>query len=269
MPARARESTFDRVLGGLGRVLEEVESGRHGKGGAEAVADAQRVAVGWLVGRTLRPRRINWPRLLAATAAGIVLGEVAEAFLSRGRNGRALPPGRSRVVDEGGYEGDFATTGPGPHSARAARAAEAEAAEAAAEAEVAEAAEAELLEEELLDEEVQADVAPARDQAADVRAFLERAGADLAVAATYASIAYPRLPGPPMLRAAVFGAADVMVSASGGVAGTLANLSPRLKLPLARLLPEEERRIERAVALALALGLIYRDEEEEEDDDED
>ncbi len=266
MPARAHESTFDRVLGGLGRVLEEVESGRHGKGGADgaaAVADAQRVAVAWVVGRALRPRHINWPRLIAATAAGIVLGEVAEALLSR-RNGRSLPPGRSRVVDEVGYEGDFGT-GPGPRSARAARAAEA--------------ADAELLEEETDFAEAETGIGPqpigpgpgggARDPAADVRAFLERAGSDLAVAAAYAAIAYPRLPGPPLLRAAVFGAADVMVSASGGVAATLANLSPRLKLPLARLLSDEERRLERALTLALALGLIYRDEEEEEEDDED
>lgn len=258
MPARERESSFDRVLGGLGRVLEEVESGRHGGG-----ADAQRVAVGWLLGRTLRPRHINWPRLLAAAATGIVLGEVAEAFFGRRRNGRALPPGRSRVVDDDTVEDeDDLGTGPGPRSARAARAAEA--------------AEAELLEAELLEEEEEGlpegsaageEQGRTPDAAADVRAFLERAGADLAVAAAYAAVAYPRLPGPPLLRAAVFGAADVVVSANGGIASTLAGLSPRLKLPLSQLLPEEERRIERAVALALALGLIYRDEDEEDDED--
>ncbi len=251
MSARARESTFDRVLGGLGRVLEEVESGRHGG------TDAPRVAVGWLVGRTLRPRHINWPRLLAATATGILLGEVAEAVLGGRRNGRALPPGRSRVLDEKSHEGDFDTE-TGPRSARAARAAEA--------------AEAEALEEEGPHARPApgAEAGEARDPAADVRGFLERAGADLAVAAAYAAVAYPRLPGPPFLRAAVFGAADVVVSSSGGIATTLAALSPRLRLPLARLLPEEERRIERALALALALGLIYRDEDEEdEEDDED
>lgn len=246
MPARARESTFDRVLGGLGRVLEEVESGRRVKAGADAVGDAQRLALAWLVGRTLRPRHVNWPRLLAATAAGVVLGEVAEAFISRRRNGRPLPLGRSRVLEETGIEGD---SGPGPRSARAARAQEAE--------------EAEVL------EQGPGDAArgphAAANPAAQARGLLERAGADLAVGAAYAAIAYPRLPGPPFLRAAIFGAADVVVSAGGGIASTLAQLSPRMRLPLARLLPEEERSVERALALALALGLIYRDEDEDDD----
>ena len=263
MPAGARGSTFDRVLGGLGRVLEELESGAHGKVGAETVSDAQRVAVGWLVGRTLRPRHINWPRLLAATAAGVVLGEVAETLLRRRRNGHALPPGRSRVLENDGYEGEF---GPGPRSARAAAAAKSD-----AEAAEAEAAEAEVLEEGPRSaRRARSGRSPAEVEAAaaQVRGVLERAGADLAVAAMYAAVAYPRLPGPPLLRAAVFGAADVAVSSGGGIAATLAGLSPRLKLPLARLLPEEERRIERALGLALALGLIYRDEDEEEDEED-
>jgi hypothetical protein len=258
-----RESTFDRVLGGFGRVLEEVERGSHGRAGAEALGGAQSVALAWLIGRTLRPRRINWPRLIAATAAGVVLGEVLEAFTARRRDGQALPPGRSRVLEEeeeGAIEGDFAAGG--PHAARAAYASEAE--------------EEEEEEDEGLEEpgprsarRARAEKAAleAEDPAARVRGILERAGGDLAVAAAYASVAYPRLPGPPFLRAAVFGAADVVVSSRGGVAATLADLSPRLRLPLARLLPEEERRVERALALALALGLIYRDEDDEDDEE--
>jgi len=254
-----RESTFDRVLGGLGRALEEVQRGSHGRSG-EVLGDAQGVALAWLIGRTLRPRRINWPRLIAATAAGVVLGEVLEAFTARRRDGHALPPGDSRVLEEGeeegAIEGDFAAGG--PHTAPV------------------DYAEEPLEEDEDLEETGPRSARRARsgdaaedvdDAAASVRGFLERAGGDLAVAAAYASVAYPRLPGPPFLRAAVFGAADVVVSSRGGVAATLADLSPRLRLPLARLLSEEERHVERALALALALGLIYRDEEEEEDED--
>ena len=258
MPAGARESTFDRVLGGLGRVLEEVESGRHGKPGAGAVGGVQHLAVAWVVGRTLHPRHINWPRLIAATAAGVVLGELAEALTSRRRDGRPLPAGRSRVVEVGSSEGDSGS-GPGPRSARAASAARA-----------AEAVEAEVLEDgthPARRARAKRATGEAEDAVGQARSFLERAGADLAVAAAYASIAYPRLPGPPFLRAAFFGAADVVASRGGGVAALLADLSPRSRLPLARLLPEEERRVERALALALALGLLYRDEDDEDDDD--
>jgi hypothetical protein len=255
---------FDQVMGGLGRVLEETGYVVHGKAGAgERIAEAQRVGSAWLLGRALRPRHINWPRLLVATAAGIVLGEVLESLVGR-RGGRALPAGRSRVVSGEVREG-------GPRSARAAEAEEAaEAAEEAADAAGLEdgAAEAYLeIEVELEPEPGPHSARRARaagqapeGPAVDVRRFLERAGGDLAVAAAYASVVYPRIPGPPLLRAAIFGAADVAVAGNGGIAATLTGVSPRVRVPLRQLLSDEERRIERALALALALGLIYRDE---------
>ncbi len=271
MAAQRRGNMFDQVMGGLGRVLEETGYVVHGKAGAgERIAEAQRVGTAWLLGRALRPRHINWPRLLVATAAGIVLGEVLESLVGR-RGGRALPAGRSRVVSGEVREG-------GPRSARAAEAEEAaEAAEEAAEA-AEEAADAAGLEdgaaEAYLEIEVELEPEPGphsarraraagqalEGSAVDVRRFLERAGGDLAVAAAYASVVYPRIPGPPLLRAAIFGAADVAVAGNGGIAATLTGVSPRVRVPLRQLLSDEERRIERALALALALGLIYRDE---------
>lgn len=296
MPASSA-SMFDQLLGGLGRVLEQTGYGAHGKAGAgEAVTQAQRAAAAWVVGRTLRPRHINWPRLLLATAAGVALGEVLERFGTK-RNGRHLPAGRSRVVPGSVYDA-------GPRSARASRAEEeARAAEDALadeealaddnalgegqplSAEDVYAAEGAYADDELFmgeeaytggyaEGEVHAEIhagprsrrrreelqEEGDDRAAEVRRFLERAGGDLAVAAAYASVAYPRIPGPPLFRAAVFGAVDAAVSGSGGVANLITGISPRLRVPMRQLLLDEERRMERALALALALGLIYRDD---------
>ncbi len=285
MPA-PRGSTLDRLLGRLGGVLEEVEHAGRGKAGArEAGFEAQRVAAAWILGRTLRPRHINWPRLLAATATGVVLGEVAEALIGPRRRGRQLPPGRTRVLDEDAFEEeapleerDRAADEIGPEADELSDVGPRSARQAAAEMEVEE--EEDDLEEveEAYAEEMdrgprsrrralaRADEQEVEDLSYHLRHMVERAGGDLAIAATYAAIAYPRIPGPRWLRAAVFAAGDIALASGGGVATSLSGLAPRMRLPLSRLLPEQERRVEHSLALALALAVIYRDEEEEDED---
>lgn len=262
-----RRSTFEQLLGGLGRTLEEADLRGGGKAGAgEAAAEAQRVAAAWLVGRTLRPRHINWPRLLAATAAGVALGEVLVA-LGPGRNGRPLPAGGSRVVEEPeasdseSPDADAAmhVAGERPQGPRSARSARAE--EARADEEDADPYDAspERGPRSARRARTYTRAAQTSDAGGVMRSLLERIGGDLAVAAAYASVAYPRLPGPPFIRALMFGAADAAVATTGGIAATLAGFSPRLKLPLRQLLVDEERAIERSLALALALAVLYRD----------
>ena len=275
MPAPPH-STFDRLLRRFGGLLEEVATGGSGKAGARAAGGA---AAGLLLGRALRPRHINWPRLVAAAAAGLVLGEVLEAVIGPERAGRRLPPGRSHVVDEEAPDAveDVEADHVAAERVDAEQATEEFAAEAGMEPEDA-VWEGVDEESEAYTEQVEVGPRSARrareaarggEAAADgARGLLERAAADLAIAATYAAIVYPRVPGPRWFRATVFAAADIAVSRRGGLASFLADLSPRVRTPLARLLPDEERRIERAVALALALALIYRDEDEEEEEEE-
>ena len=276
MPAPPH-STFDRLLHRFGGLVEEVASGGSGKAGARAAGGA---AAGLVLGRALRPGHINWPRLVAATAAGLVLGEVLEAVIGPDRAGRRLPPGRSRVVDEEAVDDieDVEADRVAAERADAEQATEEFAAEAGMEPESA-VWEGVDEESEAYTEQVEVGPRSARRTRAEAaaeggaagagaRGLLERAAADLAIAATYAAVVYPRVPGPRWFRATVFAAADIAVSRRGGLASFLADLSPRARTPLARLLPDEERRIERAVALALALALIYKDEEEEEEEEE-
>ncbi|MEX2531701.1 MAG: hypothetical protein WD960_13115 [Gemmatimonadota bacterium] len=54
----------------------------------------------------------------------------------------------------------------------------------------------------------------------------------------YAAVLNPLLPGPPVVRGAVVGTADYLISAWGGVYGLLQDLSPAQHLPLVRTLLE-------------------------------
>ncbi|HUG40721.1 MAG TPA: hypothetical protein VMM12_09555 [Longimicrobiales bacterium] len=110
----------------------------------------------------------------------------------------------------------------------------------------------------------------------DPMELLGRVSAGIGVAAGYASIVYPRLPGPPLFRGLAFGALEVAAAPRGGFAGLSAQ-APGLWYPLQALaLPVDEDASPLALlAFGLVLGMLYRgvspgDEEwdEEEWDDE-
>jgi hypothetical protein len=110
---------------------------------------------------------------------------------------------------------------------------------------------------------------------ADPEVLVRRYAAGIAMAAGYAALLYPRLPGPPLLRGLAFGALDVAASPRGGLAGLVAE-TPALRFPLQELvLPEDEPAPTgpmAPLAFGLALGLFYRyeaDDEAHDDDDED
>lgn len=104
-------------------------------------------------------------------------------------------------------------------------------------------------------------------------ALVRKYGAGIAVAAGYAALLYPRLPGPPLLRGLAFGALDLAAAGRGGLAG-LAAETPSLRFPLQALAsPTDDRDAGPLAPLAfgLALGLFYHHDErddEERDDDE-
>jgi hypothetical protein len=104
----------------------------------------------------------------------------------------------------------------------------------------------------------------------DPEAMLRRLGGGVAVAAGYASLLYPRLPGSPLVRGLAFGALEVAAAPTGGLV-RMAGDVPGLRFPLQALaVPEEEGRGPIAhMAFGLGLGLLYRyDEDEEQEDDE-
>jgi hypothetical protein len=97
-----------------------------------------------------------------------------------------------------------------------------------------------------------------------------RLGAGIAVAAGYAAIVYPRLPGPPLLRGLAFGALEIAATPRGGLV-RLAAKAPGIRFPLQALaMPvDEDAGPLSHLAYGLALGLLYhdgRDEPEEEED---
>lgn len=101
-----------------------------------------------------------------------------------------------------------------------------------------------------------------------------RVSAGIAIAAGYASIVYPRLPGSPLLRGLAFGALEIAAAPRGGLV-RLAAQAPGVRFPLQTMaLPVDEDASPAAhLAFGLALGLLYRDgrddEEYEEYDDDD
>ena len=100
-----------------------------------------------------------------------------------------------------------------------------------------------------------------------------RMAAGVAVAAGYASLLYPRLPGSPLVRGLAFGALEIAAAPRGGLV-RLAAEAPGVRFPLQALaLPVDEDASPVAhLAFGLALGLLYRDggsddQDHEEDDD--
>lgn len=93
----------------------------------------------------------------------------------------------------------------------------------------------------------------------DAEALLQRFGAGIAIAAGYASLLYPRLPGPPLLRGLAFGAFEVAASSRGGLVRMAAE-TPGLRFPLQGLaLPlHDDAGPASHMAFGLGLGLFYR-----------
>lgn len=107
----------------------------------------------------------------------------------------------------------------------------------------------------------------------DPDALLVRLGSGIAMAAGYAALLYPRLPGSPMTKGLIFGAMEVAAAPHGGLV-RVATDTPGLKFPLKDLaVPIDDDAGPLAnVAFGVGLGLLYRpslhdDSHEDEDDD--
>jgi hypothetical protein len=96
----------------------------------------------------------------------------------------------------------------------------------------------------------------------DPEMMLRRFGGGIAMAAGYAALVYPRLPGPPLLRGLAFGALEVAAAPRGGLARMAAE-TPTLRFPLQNLaLPLDEDELATPLsrlAFGLGLGLFYQD----------
>lgn len=92
----------------------------------------------------------------------------------------------------------------------------------------------------------------------DPEELMARLGAGVALAAGYAAILYPRLPGPPLVRGLLFGALEVVAAPTGGVV-RLAQATPGLRFPLQDLALVEDAGPLARMAFGLGLGLFYRD----------
>lgn len=93
----------------------------------------------------------------------------------------------------------------------------------------------------------------------DPDALLVRLGAGIAVAAGYAALLYPRLPGSPLTKGLIFGAMEVAAAPHGGLV-RVATDTPGLKFPLEDLaVPIDDGVGPLAnVAFGVGLGLLYR-----------
>lgn len=93
----------------------------------------------------------------------------------------------------------------------------------------------------------------------DPEELMARLGAGVAMAAGYAALLYPRIPGPPLVRGLAFGALEIAAAPRGGLV-RLATEAPGVKFPLqAMALPiDEDAGTLSHLAFGLALGMVYR-----------
>ena len=108
-----------------------------------------------------------------------------------------------------------------------------------------------------------------RAYAADPDALLVRYGSGIAMAAGYAALLYPRLPGSPLAKGLVFGAMEVAAAPHGGLV-RVASDTPGLKFPLEDLAVPVDDEVGPLANLAfgVGLGLLYRPSLGDDEDDE-
>ncbi len=93
----------------------------------------------------------------------------------------------------------------------------------------------------------------------DPDALLVRLAAGVAMAAGYAALLYPRLPGPPLAKGLIVGAMEMGAAPHGGLI-RVATETPGLKFPLSDLAAPGDGGTDPLanVAFGVALGLLYR-----------